>query len=66
MIKTIRCLLALSLLSGWVTLFAQTNDTLQYTDARKLTLIGKALADGPFFHRVDTAAFPEIPRSYGI
>ncbi len=38
-------------------------DSLHYTDARQLTLIGKPLPDGPFFHRLDTAAFPAIPAS---
>ncbi|WP_257668951.1 SGNH/GDSL hydrolase family protein [Parapedobacter tibetensis] len=34
---------------------------LQYTDAQNLTLIGKALPDGPSYHRLDTASFPAIP-----
>jgi hypothetical protein len=40
---------------------AQTPVQWQYTDARELTLVGKALAAGPHFHRVDTAAFPDTP-----
>lgn len=34
---------------------------LRYTPAGKLTLIGKPLPGGPFFHRVDTATFTAIP-----
>lgn len=62
MIRAIRYLLACWVLIGAVTSsFSETVDTLHYTDARQLTLIGKPLPDGPFFHRVDTAGFPEIP-----
>ncbi|MGK6350053.1 SGNH/GDSL hydrolase family protein [Parapedobacter sp. DT-150] len=43
--------------------FAQPKKPLQYTDAHHLTLIGKALPGAPYFHRVDTAAFREIPPS---
>jgi len=42
------------------TSFAQTSDTLHYTDAQQLTLIGKPFQDGPFYHRLDTAAFPAM------
>src|SRR5690606_41270295 len=43
--------------------FAQTSDTLHYTDAQQLTLIGKPFENGPFYHRLDTAAFPAMPQS---
>lgn len=42
--------------------FAETADTLYYTDAQQLSLIGKPFESGPFYHRLDTAAFPEIPQ----
>src|SRR5690606_41406658 len=45
------------------TSFAQTSDTLYYTDAQQLTLIGKPFQDGAFYHRLDTAAFPAMPQS---
>ncbi len=32
-----------------------------FTPARDLTLIGKATDDGPFFHRVDTARYSDMP-----
>lgn len=32
-----------------------------YTPAQQLTLIGKATADGAFFHRVDTARYSDMP-----
>jgi len=53
--------LFLPLLLGSAVSLAQTSDTLRYANASALTLIGKALPGGPFFHRLDTAAFPEIP-----
>ena len=62
MIRTVKYLLACWILIGPVeSSFSKTADSLRYTDARQLTLIGKPLPDGPFFHRVDTTAFPEIP-----
>ena len=42
-------------------LWAQEENALTFTDAKQLTLIGKAVPNGAFFHRVDTAAFPDIP-----
>src|SRR5690606_7058526 len=45
------------------TSFAQTSDTLHYTDAQQLTLIGKAFGGGPFYHRLDTTRFPALPQS---
>lgn len=61
MIKTVSCLFVgfLSLLTN--SLLAQEESLLTFTDARKLTLIGKAVPSDSFFHRVDTAAFPDIP-----
>ncbi|PWG78303.1 SGNH/GDSL hydrolase family protein [Pararcticibacter amylolyticus] len=44
-------------------IWAQQQSPLTFTDARKLTLIGKAWNDGPFYHRLDTAAYPAIPRN---
>ncbi|MGV3763571.1 SGNH/GDSL hydrolase family protein [Parapedobacter sp.] len=41
--------------------FAEAADTLRYTDAQQLTLIGKPFPDGPFYHRLDTTAFPAMP-----
>ncbi len=32
-----------------------------FTDARRLTLTGKAWNSQPFYHRLDTAAYPAIP-----
>jgi len=43
-------------------LLAQKESSFTFTDARQLTLIGKALPTDSFFHRIDTAAFPGIPR----
>lgn len=34
---------------------------IQYTDARKLTLIGKAMPGNSFYHRIDTALYSKIP-----
>src|SRR3546814_747446 len=41
--------------------FAGPADTLVYTDAQQLTLIGKPFEGGPFYHRLDTATFPAMP-----
>ncbi|WP_262245953.1 SGNH/GDSL hydrolase family protein [Parapedobacter soli] len=62
MIRAINYLLVCRVFIGVVECaFAREADTLHYTDARQLTLIGKSLAGGPFFHRLDTAAFPAMP-----
>ncbi|WP_188747238.1 SGNH/GDSL hydrolase family protein [Parapedobacter defluvii] len=42
-------------------LLAQKESSLTFTDARQLTLVGKALPADAFFHRIDTAVFPGIP-----
>lgn len=34
-----------------------------FTDARDLTMIGKAWDEAPFYHRLDTTAYPSIPRN---
>ncbi len=63
MAKLIICLLvyAFSMLPN--DLLAQQKMSFTFTDARQLTLIGKALPTDSFFHRIDTAAFPGIPRA---
>ena len=64
MIKGLKCLWVYGVFMGMVGCsFAETADTVHYTDARELTLIGKAFEGGPFYHRLDTAAFPAIPRT---
>src|SRR5690606_7948109 len=64
MIQTVkyvwRCWVFTTMMS---TSFAHTSDTLYYTDAQQLTLSGKPFQDGPFYHRLDTAAFPAMPQS---
>src|SRR5690606_11186522 len=61
MTKTISSLLVwfLSVLTN--NLLAQKETPFTFTDAKQLTLIGKALSTDSFFHRIDTAAFPGIP-----
>lgn len=61
MTKIVSCLLIcfLSMLTN--SLLAQKESSLTFTDARTLTLIGKPLPTDSFFHRVDTAAFPDVP-----
>lgn len=61
MVRRIQCLFVCWILIGMESSFAETKDTLHYTDAQQLTLIGKPLSDAPFFHRLDTAAFPAMP-----
>ncbi|MEC3880436.1 SGNH/GDSL hydrolase family protein [Parapedobacter sp. 10938] len=62
MISRIKYVWVYCILIGMMgTSFAETADTLHYTDAKQLTLIGKPLPGGPFYHRLDTAAFPAIP-----
>jgi len=61
MIKFFFCLLVSFVLVWTNRLLAQTDNMLTFTDARELTLIGKVHATDPFFHRIDTAAFPDIP-----
>lgn len=43
--------------------WAQQKGPMAFTDAHDLTLIGKAQDSGSFFHRLDTSAYPAIPRS---
>lgn len=63
MIRTVKCILICGMFTAMVSAsFAQTADTLHYTDAQQLTLIGKPFQDGPFYHRLDTAAFPAMPQ----
>ena len=61
MTKTISSLLVwfLSVLTN--NLLAQKETSFTFTDAKQLTLIGKALSTDSFFHRIDTVAFPGIP-----
>lgn len=63
MIKITSCLLVcfLSVLTN--RLLAQEESSFIFTDAGKLTLIGKAAPTDSFFHRIDTAAFPGLPRT---
>ncbi|SFB80650.1 Lysophospholipase L1 [Parapedobacter composti] len=42
---------------------AQESTFWKYTDARELTLVGKAHFGDHYFHRIDTAAFPAIPQT---
>lgn len=42
---------------------AQTKSQMTFIDARELTLIGKIHQGGPFFHRLDTAAYQGVPRT---
>ncbi len=54
------CLTCIALESA----FSQDGQTaFRYLPAQQLTLVGKPLPAGPFFHRVDTTAFPEIPQA---
>ncbi|GAB3417642.1 SGNH/GDSL hydrolase family protein [Niabella aquatica] len=46
-----------------IAVLAQQQSGIVFTDARTLTLIGKARNEGPFYHRLDTAAYPEITRN---
>ncbi|RZM24497.1 MAG: hydrolase [Pedobacter sp.] len=39
---------------------------MNFTDARDLTLIGKMGNSGPFYHRLDTALYPAIPRNVKV
>lgn len=62
MVRTIQYLWVVLILIGVKgSLFAETADTLHYTDAEQLTRIGQPLPGGPFFHRLDTAAYPALP-----
>src|SRR5690606_8441576 len=62
MIRSTKYLWVFGVLIGMAgRLFAENADTLHYTDAQQLTLIGKSLPEGPFYHRLDTAAYPALP-----
>lgn len=39
------------------------NKTIKFTDARQLTLIGKISQSPTYYHRIDTLAFPYIPKN---
>lgn len=45
---------------------AQQATPMVYTDARKLTLIGKMKNSEPFYHRLDTTAYPALPKSVKV
>lgn len=64
MAKFISFQLIAGLLFGSIpVLQAQQQYKVTFTDARKLTLIGKAKHSGSFYHRLDTGAYPAIPRN---
>ncbi len=50
------------LLLSLAPMFLAAQDRTVYTPAQELTLIGKATADGPLFHRVDTARYNDMPK----
>ncbi|MFC6099994.1 SGNH/GDSL hydrolase family protein [Olivibacter domesticus] len=37
-----------------------------FIDARELTLVGKIYHKGPFYHRLDTAAIPDLPKAVKV
>lgn len=41
----------------------QQEPSIKFTDAKNLTLVGKISDHAPFYHRLDTAAYPEIPQN---
>lgn len=67
MTKIIYALLVPCFLFGLTNpLIAQKTHPLSFSDARNLTLIGKAWDTEPFYHRLDTAAYPAIPRNVKV
>ncbi len=59
-------LIACSIVGLTDVVYAQKQTTTVFIDARNLTLIGKVQDSEPFYHRLDTAAYPAIPRNVKI
>jgi hypothetical protein len=59
--RAVTALVIFSILALTNIVGAQTRSLMTYIDARELTLIGKIPHSGPFFHRLDTAAYPAAP-----
>lgn len=41
---------------------AQERPSYTYTNAEKLTMVGKAFTNKQFYHRIDTVAYPDLPK----
>lgn len=48
------------------TCYTASAQNIQYTDAKGLTLYGRSAVSGPYFHRVDTARYNDMPKQVKV